>query len=372
MKFLKLLISLTSRWVTLFFAILTLLSIAAYYISPLHAWPVALMGIAFPVLAVLMFVFLVIWTVRRRWFALVPFFVLILGIPQVRSMAAWRLKSVERTDLEPVVKVMNFNARNFDLYNWSNNIRSRAIIYDMLKEENPDIICFQEFYSDTTANFNNIADLKAMGYRYYAFAEELTLRGHNQWGIATFSKYPITDSLKILRSRFRTGYGFFPYKGLYTRIDFKGRSFGLYNIHLQSVHFQEHDYEVIKGIAEEQNLVWSEGKSLLAKMVKAYRRRVLQTEELTGLLKDGNEPVILAGDLNDTPASYTYNKVRGKMKDAFLQAGRGVGATYNGPVPGLRIDFMFHTPEVVTASIYVIDNKISDHKPLVGTFYIPE
>jgi endonuclease/exonuclease/phosphatase family metal-dependent hydrolase len=364
---------LTSRWVTLFFAILTLMAISAYYISPLHAWPFALLGLVFPLLAVIMFIFLVIWIIRKRWFALLPLLVLTIGFPQLRSMAAWRLQPKEVTEISPSIKIMTYNVRNFDLYNWSNNLRSKAIIYDMLREEDPDVICFQEFYSDTTRDFNNIEQLRAMGYRYYAFAEELTLRGQNQWGIATFSKFPITDTMKILRSRFSTGYGFFPYKGVYTTIQFNNTAFGLYNVHLQSVHFAEQDYETIKEAAEEQNIDWIEGKSIVGKMVKAYRRRALQTEELIGLLKkDPSKPTIIASDLNDTPSSHAYNKVRGKMQDAFLIAGKGIGATYNGPVPGLRIDFLFHTTDILALQAKVVDNSISDHKPLVGIFHIPQ
>jgi endonuclease/exonuclease/phosphatase family metal-dependent hydrolase len=212
-----------------------------------------------------------------------------------------------------------------------------------------------------------------MGYRYYAFAEELTLRRHNQWGIATFSKYPITDTMKILRSRFRTGYGFFPYKGVYTTIQFNNTVFGLYNVHLQSVHFVEQDYETIREAAEEQNIDWIEGKSIVGKLVKAYRRRALQTEELLGLLKNNPTiPTILACDLNDTPSSHAYNKVKGRMQDAFLKTGRGIGATYNGLVPGLRIDFLFHSADIISLQTKVVDNDISDHKPLVGTFYISQ
>jgi endonuclease/exonuclease/phosphatase family metal-dependent hydrolase len=335
-------------------------------------WPFALMGLAFPVLAGIMLMLLIIWVVRKRWFALVPLAVLLMGFPQVRNMAAWRLKLPTPPHVSPVIKIMTYNARNFDLYNWSNNIRSKAIIYDMLRKENPDVICFQEFYSDTTHDFNNIRDLREMGYLYYSFAEELTLRKHNQWGIATFSKYPILETQKVLKSRFRTGYGFLPYKGIYTRIKYEGVQFGLYNVHMQSIHFGEQDYEAIKEAAEEQDLSWIEGRTIIGKLVKAYNRRAFQANELAGILKDKKEATIVAGDFNDTPTSYAYHRVRGKLKDAFLEAGRGMGSSYNGKIPALRIDYLLHTEDISALQVRMVDNRISDHRPLVGIFYIPQ
>jgi len=368
----KLIISVTSRWVTLFFATLTLMSVAAYYINPLQIWPLALMGLALPMLCVVMGLLLILWIARRRWFFVVPLIVLIMATPQIRNIMGWRLKVPRYAEVPEAVEIMTYNVRNFDLYNWSNNLRSKAVIYDMILQEDPDIICFQEFYSDSTTAFNNIRQLNEMGYRYFAFAEELTLRRHNQWGIATFSKYPIMSSSKILKSRFKTGYGFMPYKGIVTRIKTKSAEFVLVNTHLQSVHFAEQDYEAIKEAAEDQDMNWLEGRTILGKMVNAFRRRGFQADELAGELKHYKEKLILAGDFNDTPSSYSYRKVRGNLKDAFLEKGRGPGATYNGPVPGLRIDYLLHTEDIGVVSVKVVDNRVSDHRPLIGTFYIPE
>ena len=47
----------------------------------------------------------------------------------------------------PKLKVMSFNVRLFDLYNWSQNEKQNQII-SFIKKENPDIICFQEYYYD--------------------------------------------------------------------------------------------------------------------------------------------------------------------------------------------------------------------------------
>ena len=81
----------------------------------------------------------------------------------------------------------------FDLYNWKKNTQSRNIILTSLAEENPDIMCLQEFYtSEQEGDFNNIDTVTALlNAKNHHIEYTTTLRGNDHWGIATFTKYPI-------------------------------------------------------------------------------------------------------------------------------------------------------------------------------------
>ena len=94
------------------------------------------------------------------------------------------------------IKVMSFNVRVFDLYMWTKEKTTRNKIFDFLKEENPDILCLQEFYHadvqhpkyefktlDTLVQF-----LSAKNYHVYYTT---TARENDHWGLVTFSKFPI-------------------------------------------------------------------------------------------------------------------------------------------------------------------------------------
>ena len=83
-------------------------------------------------------------------------------------------------------------------------------------------------------------------------------------------------------------------------------------------------------------------------------------------------PVILAGDFNDTPQSFMYNKIKNSgFCDAFQQAGHGLGTTYAGYVPLLRIDYNFAQKNYFRVLKHeVIDARMSDHYPQVSTFSI--
>ena len=75
-------------------------------------------------------------------------------------------------------------------------------------------------------------------------------------------------------------------------------------------------------------------------------------------------PAIVAGDFNDAPVSYTYRKLLGGRQDAFVAAGRCIGATYRY-IPFLRIDYVFCPPDAAVSSCRVERVKLSDHYPIM-------
>ena len=50
------------------------------------------------------------------------------------------------------LKVMSFNVRLFDLYNWSHNEETKSKIISFIKNENR-YFCFQEYYYDSNNDF---------------------------------------------------------------------------------------------------------------------------------------------------------------------------------------------------------------------------
>jgi endonuclease/exonuclease/phosphatase family metal-dependent hydrolase len=197
------------------------------------------------------------------------------------------------------------------------------------------------------------------------------LRGTDEWGIALFSKTPIKQCGNIVKQTFRTGYGKKPFKGLYADIQCKNSEIRIVNVHLQSVYFGEQEYETIDEFRNTQNLDEHGARSIIRKLRDAFRRRAQQAEELSTFLQHQEKPIILCGDLNDLPNSYASNIISRNLKDAFLNYGFGIGHTYNGKIPFLRIDRMLTSPEFQIHNFEVIPNKISDHFPLYMECSLP-
>ena len=59
-------------------------------------------------------------------------------------------------------------------------------------------------------------------------------------------------------------------------------------------------------------------------------------------------------------------KIRGEKKDAFLEAGNGFGKIFDFWFP-MRIDFIFTDESTAINDFFVIDQKLSDHYPIVTT-----
>jgi endonuclease/exonuclease/phosphatase family metal-dependent hydrolase len=313
--------------------------------------------------------------IRRKKTGIGVLVVLLLASPQLFNLWGFHFSSPKnKSTSTPQIKILTYNVRNFDLYNWSHNLTSRATIFESLKEIDADIISFQEFYSTKEDDWNNIQKLKeTLGYEHYYFTRELVKDAKRQWGIATFSKFPIVGFGELLKETKSNDPTRTIYKAIYTDIVVQKDTIRVVNTHLASVYFNTDDYATIEHISEPEGLTIEKSKPIILKLLKAYKRRGIQVKELKSFLKNQPQPypIILCGDFNDLPTSFAYNQLSKNLKDGFLQSGWGLGATYNGIIPGLRIDFT-----LVDSSFDVIHSKrikldISDHLPLLTTIALP-
>lgn len=365
MKYLKWLLSFTSRTANLIVVVLLLISLSASYISPNKIWFIPFWGLLLPLFVFLNFIFVMLWILRKRYFAVVSLLAIGSCLPQLFKLIATNIKtSTEHTDKTTLIKVMSYNVRDFDLYNWSENINSKEKIFQTIQEANPDVISFQEFYNDTSAEFNTIKQLQKLGYKYNYFTRELVLRGSDEWGIALFSKWPIREAGSVVKQTFNTGYGKKPFKGLYADIMVDNTVIRFIDVHLQSIYFGTEDYATIDEFRATQSLNEHGIKSIIIKLRKAFERRAQQADQLKEFLNAQDKPIILCGDFNDLPNSYAANVVSKNLKDAFISRNFGIGHTYNGKLPFLRIDYMLTSPAFEIHKCKVLNNKISDHFPL--------
>jgi endonuclease/exonuclease/phosphatase family metal-dependent hydrolase len=109
---------------------------------------------------------------------------------------------------------------------------------------------------------------------------------------------------------------------------------------------------------------FTEAKNISGRLKKAFIKRARQVDELNAYIRLSPYPVIICGDFNDTPVSYSYQKVRGDLEDSFMSSGTGIGNTYRGNFPSYRIDFIFHS-KVITSTVYKTHQiDYSDHYPV--------
>lgn len=104
---------------------------------------------------------------------------------------------------------------------------------------------------------------------------------------------------------------------------------------------------------------------LSRKLGAAYRIRGPQADNVSKHIASSPYPVLVVGDFNDLPSSYAYTKIRGNMKDAFVERGFGLGWTFSESILKFRIDHIFYD-DAIELIDFKLDNKVrySDHYPL--------
>ena len=262
------------------------------------------------------------------------------------------------------IKIMSYNVRLFGLYDWKNNIRNRNDILNYLKKEEPDIVCFQEFFFDKSRRFTTIDTIKKLlKARNIHFEAASSLYDSQFWGVATCTRFPIINKGKI---KFQGSKGNIC---IYSDIQIGDNIVRVYNVHFESYHLPEDRLDRMADDLQENPKYWL---NVFRLMARSYERRGRQVDIVRASMDSCPHPVIVCGDFNELVTSYVYRQMSRGMKDAFLESGFGLGVTYAGRIPLLRIDYILHSPQLRSSSFKVSKVKLSDHYPISSVIKLPE
>ena len=343
------------------------LCFAAYHTSPLRARYLALFSLttAFAVAANIGFV--IFWLLARHKARLL-LSLIALGIawPLVWCAFGWHI--FKQNDLTPApnrLKVMSWNVHGFGIFDRPHDVNTDERILDFIQKEDPDILCLPEFYtiySNALKPYSTTL-LQRCGYREFRFKSDNTLGLKIYLGTAIFSKYPISAFKDIPLD-----------KHVYLlQCDMQlpdGRMVRTYFAHLQSYMLSDGDKTDIEATKHRtRTMPWSKARSYMRRFGAAYARRAPQADSAANIIAQSPYPVILCGDFNDLPGSYTYHRMQGKLADAFAESGRGFGRTFNLFLPTLRIDYIFYDPAALHITGYRSPHTLlSDHNPVIAEF----
>lgn len=295
-------------------------------------------------------IFITLIFLKSRRTLLIPIVALLFSIPGIIKSYSFG----ENKDCDAQIKVMTYNVGIFRDY----KVKSRSVtdvkqsLAKLVKEENPDVLCLQEsggWSGNTAAAFSQM-----IGYKYYSTNK---INGNSY-----FSKFPLEDIKNESISKFAD----------IKKINInKEDHFYLVNCHLNSFCISSQEIEYIndtKNIVKDSETY---GRSVISKLTNGFRIRPKNIEILLKKLPGDGSPIIICGDFNDTPMSYTYNQIlNAGLKDAFITASRGIGKTYCGALPLLRIDYFWYNENIEVINYKRIKQTTSDHYPLTMTFNI--
>lgn len=348
-----------------------LLACLAPFISPVRFWPISFLTLGFPFMLVILVLFLIFWLIFHPKYALLPLMALVIGWKSVSAFIAVRWPSSWDTNDKPEnsISVMSYNVALFGLYTKKNSRPTREAMFRLIKAQKPDILCLQDFYtSEKQDDFNNREDISAeMNLPYRFFSSDFNRQGSQHWGSIIFSRYPVIRSDKVKMSPGPMGESL-----IYADIVRGKDTIRIVNMHLESYRFNAQDYQSIEKIKKQEDTGLVAAKGIMNKMRDAYIRRSRQANIVADFIKTSPHPVIVCGDFNDTPASYTYFKVKGSLQDAFLRKGSGIGRTFSGLSPTLRIDYIFADKRFTVNGFQTLQSDLSDHYPVISNLTLRE
>ncbi len=336
------------------------------YLNPQNWWFIALLGLAFPFLLLLVLLFgagwLIIMKPRR---SLISGAGLLLGIKSILVFFAFQGGSFFNYKKEPAsLRVLTWNvARFIELKKNSNKgSQTRLKMFELIRQQEADVLCLQEFHTSTdTSYYNNIIPIReGLGYPYYYFSFDQDGDNHYYSSII-FSRYPFADTGRVRYPR-----PTLPDVLMYADIVKGGDTVRVYTTHLQSLQFGRRDYDRIDKITSVEDSLIANSRTLLGKIKRGFTRRAIQADLAHEVMGNSPHPTLLCADLNDVPNSYTYFTMRGDMQDAFLKKGFGVGRTFLALSPTLRIDYIFADKHFRILQFNRVTKKLSDHYMLVA------
>jgi endonuclease/exonuclease/phosphatase family metal-dependent hydrolase len=188
----------------------------------------------------------------------------------------------------------------------------------------------------------------------------------HKFGIATYSSLPIVNKEVVV---FNDSYNC----AIYSDIKVGTDTIRVFNVHLQSFRLKPSDYQFIDSIStlnEEQRVKGALG--VYERMRIANSKRATQAEIIAQKVAESPYPVILSGDFNDAPSSYSYAILSEKLLDSHLQNRTGIGGTFPRFIPSFRIDYLLYQPPVQCHSYMVFKNNFSDHYPIMGLYSVAD
>lgn len=340
--------------------LLLLLSYLAPFVSPLVYWPFAFLGLAYPVLLLLNIIFIIYWLVFFKLKFMFSLATIIIGFQFIPYFV--QLNAKKTIDYKNTIRLVSFNVKYLGAFD-DKKIEDPNKFFDVLQKVNPDVLCFQEFRNFGGKNegpmYKRLFKMLKGYYRYNTFTDAQKFNSGNN--IVTFSRFPIIDSGEVEHEKGIMNFTIF------TDIVAHGDTIRIINTHLKSIHFEGEDYAAVKNISIENDSTVQKYSSITRKLKTAFIDRAKQAEAVREFIDDSKYKIILCGDFNDSPTSYAFRTIKGEMKDAFVEAGSGLGRTYVGQMPSFRIDQMLYDPSFKAYNYYAKAFEFSDHKMVSAT-----
>lgn len=327
----------------LFFAFCTISIIVCQHVSPEESGLLSVISLGAPIIYLLDIAIMLYWIVRWRWYrATLMIAIVVVGLFYVSRY--YKIGFARQYDIvydeREYTKVMTYNVL----------VGKSPDLVDYVEKHNPDVLCLQEI--DTNSDtWTKLAE------KYKTTKSELEEeKSDNQ----ILSKYPILRSGEVD--------GLSRTNGIWADLQIEDDTVRVVSLHLQSTSIRPEDTQFLEGHEYLHDKERDDKmRSIIVRLRDNNRARAVQAESVAAFLESTPHKIIVCGDFNDVPLSYTYHTIANNLDDTFSKMANGFAYTYNTKYHLLRIDHILVSPSIEVAS-YEVDNEVelSDHYPVIS------
>lgn len=337
-----------------------LLLFTAYspHIQPVTHPVLSCLGLTFPIFIVINGCFLLFWLAIQRYkSALLPLLGFLLCYSQIRTYLPINFRSDNLP--EESFKLLSYNIMGFD---GAAKQDGKNPILTYLKESNADILCLQEYATVESSRHLSQKDVERelVAYPHRRIHTVGSGKGHTN-KIACYSKFPILSARVLDYTSEYNG-------SVIYELKIGEDTVTLINNHLESNKLTKADKVVYEAMLKspEKEKVKSGLRLLIRKLAEASAIRAPQADSIANdITSSPHSHIIVCGDFNDTPISYTHQTIAQDLDDAFTESGRGLGISYNQNKFYFRIDNILISKNLQALNC-TVDRSIkeSDHYPI--------
>jgi len=324
-------------------------------INPVEHSMLANSGLMFPGFLVVNFGFLIFWLIFKTRMSLVPILGFIVCYVPVRKYSPL---NISRPVTDSCIKVLSYNVWLFA--GWDDKDTIHNDILDYIVKTNADIVCLQEAAPNEVKQEKIDRALNPIyKYRDTMYHDP----GMNGDCVAIYSKYPV-----IKRERIEYESVGNQSVAYYLKID--KDTVLVVNNHMETVGLSKAEKSQFKQLVNgdlEADTAEKASKSLLVKLAESTKKRAPAADAVARYIaKHKDMPIIVCGDFNDSPISYTHRTIADGLIDCYVETGNGPGISYHHSGFYVRIDNILCSYDFEPLQCYV-DNKIqsSDHYPII-------
>lgn len=328
------------------------------FINPAAIAFPAIFGLAYPYIVIANIAMVLFWAALRKWYALISIVAIGASFGHIHNFIRFTNHGEE---VHHDLKVMSYNVRLFNLYEESQRDSHRKML-QLLRQEDPGILCMQEYFVKGDPATGEQKLKEGLGEKLQTHVRVVKSGPASYYGIATITRYPVICRGNVTHPGSSS-------LTIFTDIVVDTDTFRVYNNHLQSFRLRRIEGNLLNEITmEDHGNSMDNIAGLYKSLVQGFASRAVQVDRVRKHIETSPYPVIIAGDFNDTPVSYTYRRMRRGLKDAFVDAGYGAGFTYRGKYPRNRIDYILYGEGIECTDFDIVKVRYSDHYPIIAYF----